>query len=374
VTESRRLWAYLALAVVIGALFGDVWNHAEEVGIDFHTYEAAAKVGLQQGWSHIYDQGLVAAAQTALVPDQRTQPFLSPPTVAWLSVAVSGLPYNLAFYIWAIAMLVAFGWALAWSASSTGVARWIAVGGALAPYWVLRAVRVGQIVPVVAGSVVVAWRLVRDERQVAAGLVLSLILLKPNTAILVPFALLAAGRYKTFITWAAASAAIGIVALVTLGTGGVTAYTDQLTGQLPRGVDWLTLERAIGISGPAALALRLVIIGATLAAAFRLRKSPGLAIAVGILGSLLIATYLHDSDLCLLSAAAFLIWEERSALKWRIPLAVGWLIAVPFVALSGHRPFQTLWTLVELGMLAVLVVLAWRVERIEPRDRVANAA
>jgi hypothetical protein len=362
VTGRRRFWPVLGLAVVMVALAGDVWNHPEEVGIDFHTYDAAAMVGLQHGWSHVYDQGLVAAAQTALVPGQRTQPYLSPPTVAWLSVAVTGLPYTLAFYLWAGAMLAALALALAWSASSPGLVRWIAVGGALAPYWVLRAVRVGQIVPMVAASVVVAWRLVREDRQVAAGLVLSLILLKPNTAILVPFTLLAAGRRKTFVTWVAATAAVAIVAVLTLGPTGVMAYMDQLTGQLPPGVDWLTLERATGVTGAAALVLRLVIAGAALAAAYRFRTSPGLAIAGGILGSLLIAPYLHDSDLCLLSAAAFLIWEERPAMTWRVSLAAGWLVAIPFIAMSGWKPNQAVWTWVELSLLASLAVVAWRVD------------
>jgi Glycosyltransferase family 87 len=374
VTGVRRLWPVLALAIVISALAVDVWNHPEEIGIDFHTYEAAAKVGLQQGWSHIYDQVLVAAAQTTLVPGERTQPYLSPPPVAWLSVAVAALPYTLAFYVWAVVMLAGFALALAWSASSSGLARWIAVGGAIAPYWVLRAVRVGQVVPLVAAGVVVVWRLVREDRQVAAGLILSLILLKPNTAILVPFALLAAGRYKTFVTWAAAAAAVAVVTAMTLGPDGVTSYIGQLTGPLPRGVDWLTLERALGVNGVTALVFRLVIVGATLAAAYRLRSSPGLAIAVGILGSLLIAPYLHDSDLCLLSAAAFMVWEERPATTWRVPLAAGWLVATPIVYMSAMRPRQSFWTLLELGLLVALVVLAWRVDRALPRDKVVEAA
>lgn len=372
-TGVWRLWPVLALAIVISALAVDVWNHPEEIGIDFHTYEAAARVGLQQGWSHIYDQGLVAAAQTTLVPGERTQPYLSPPPVAWLSVALAALPYGLAFYVWAVVILAAFALALAWSASSPGLARWIAVGGAIAPYWVLKAVRVGQVVPLVAASVVVAWRLVREDRQVAAGLILSLILLKPNTAILVPFALLAAGRYKTFVAWTAAAAAVAVVAAVTLGPHGMTSYMSQLTGSLPPGADWLTLERAIGVNGVTALVSRLVIVGATLAAAFRLRSSPGLAIVVGILGSLLIAPYLHDSDLCLLSAAAFIVWEERPAMMWRVPLAAVWLVATPFVAVSGMRPNLSLWTLLELGLLVALVVHAWRDARPRVRDRVGGA-
>ena len=343
----------------MAALALDVY-HPEETGIDFHTYAAAARVGLEQGWSHIYDQGPVAAEQKALVPDERTQPYLSPPPVAWLSAALAAMPYGLAFYVWAAVMLAAFVLALAWSARSQGLARWIAVGGAMAPWWALKAVRLGQVVPLLAAAVLVAWRLVRADRQVAAGLVLVLILVKPNTAILVPFALLAAGRYKTFVAWAAASTAVAVVAAITLGQAGVTSYVSQLTGRLPPNVDWMTLERALGVDGATALILRLVIVGATLAAAYRLRSTPGLAIAVGILASLLIAPYLHDSDLCLLSAAAFIVWEELPAMTWRVPLAAGWLVAAPFGAMSGTNLSLTRWPLLELGLLVALVVLAWR--------------
>jgi alpha-1,2-mannosyltransferase len=372
VTGLRQHWPILAVVLVASALVVDLLSHPEEIGIDFHTYEAAAQVGLQQGWSHLYDQGLIATEQGALVPGERTQPYLSPPPVAWLSVALTPLPYNLAFYVWAVAMLAAFALAMAWSASGQGLARWIAVGGSIAPYWVLKAVRVGQVVPLVAASVAVAWRLVREDRQVAAGLILSLILLKPNTAILVPFALLAAGRLKTFVAWMAASAAVAVVAVLMLGPNGVTAYISQLTTGLPPGADWLTLERLIGVSGVTALVVRLVIVGATLAAAFRLRSSPGLAIAVGILGSLVVAPYLHDSDLCLLSVAALIVWEERPTMRWRVPVAAGWLVATPFVVISGIKPTLSLWPLLELGLLTGLVFLAWRDAR--PRDKVARAA
>jgi alpha-1,2-mannosyltransferase len=374
VTASTRLWPLLALAVVAMALAVDVWNHPEEIGIDFHTYEAAAQVGLQQGWSDIYDQDLVAAEQKTLVPDQRSQPFLSPPTVAWLTAPLALLPYSVAFYVWAGVSLAAFAVALAWSATSQGLARWIAAGGALGPWWVMHAIRLGQVVPLVATGVLLAWRLIRQERQVAAGLALSLILLKPNTAILVPFALLAAGRYKTFATWAAAGILLSVIALVTLGTHGMSSYLTQLTGPLPSGAAALTLEGALGIQGSPAAVLRLAIAAATLAAAWRLRASPGLVISVGIVGSLLMSPYLHASDLCLLCAAAFIVWEERPALAWRLPLATAWLIATPLVQMSGFGPTLNRWPLLELVLLVALMVAAWRFVGPRARDRVVSAS
>src|SRR5689334_12578900 len=52
---------------------GQTW-----AGVDFHTYFAAALVGLQHGWAEMYDQSLVRSVQGNLVPQQFTQPFLSP--------------------------------------------------------------------------------------------------------------------------------------------------------------------------------------------------------------------------------------------------------------------------------------------------------
>jgi alpha-1,2-mannosyltransferase len=343
-------------AVVLGILL-------VALGIDFHTYEAAAQVGLQQGWAHIYDQPLVAAEQTRLVPDLWTQPFLSPPTVAWLAASLAPLPYIWAYIIWAAVTFAAYALALAWSVPSRGLARWIAIVAATAAWWVVHAVHLGQVAPLVAAGMAVAWRLLREERNVAAGVVLALVALKPNTAFLVPLALLAAGRFRTFATWAVAGATLALLALATMGFGGVSAYVSQLTGHLPAGADQLTIEGALGVSGPAALALRVLIVGAALVAAFRLRRSPGLVIAVGILGSLVAAPYLHGSDLCLLSVAALIVWEERPAAVWRAPIAIGWLVASPFFYNPGREHDLNVWLLLELVMLVAMVVMASQVDR-----------
>jgi hypothetical protein len=363
VTIVRRFGAPFALVVVLVALGLDLWNPSEPIGIDFHTYQAAARVGLKQGWSHIYDQSLVAAEQANLVPGQTVQPFLSPPPVAWLAALLAPLTYWPSYYIWAAFTVIAFGLALIWASTDPSLVRWVAAGIALTPWWVMHAVHLGQVVPLVAAGVVLAWRLARERRDLAAGIALALVLLKPNTAVLVPFALLAAGRFRVFAAWVAASLIVAAIALVTLGSLGVSAYVSELTAPLPAGANSLTLEGALGVTGAAALGLRILIVGASLAAAYRLRRSPGLAIAAGTLGSLLVAPYLHGSDLCLLGVAAWIVWEERPALAWRIPIAAGWVVASPFVASSGVSLGLNRWPLVELALLVALVVEAWRPRR-----------
>jgi hypothetical protein len=358
--KSRRAWPWIGLVVVTVALILDLLHHPQHIGIDFHTYLAAATVGLQEGWSHVYDQSLVAAAQKQLVPGQFSQPFLSPPTAAWLAAPLTVFPYWTAFGIWAAFGFLALAAALAWSGVSSGTGRWIAVIGALTPWWVLHAVNLGQVVPLVAAGVVVAWRLMRDDKEIAAGVLLSAIFLKPNTAILVPVALLAAGRFRVFAAWLAAGAVLAVIAFLVLGPHGVSGYADQLRSPLPAGADALTLKGAAGATGVVAAVLRVLIVGVVVATAFRLRTSPALVVPIAIVGSLIVSPYLHASDLCLLSAAAWMVWEERIGVAWHVALAVGWVVASPFLFLAGFSPGLNRWPLIEAALLLGLVVAAWR--------------
>lgn len=358
-TPSRRILPWAGIVVVFVALVIDLFHRPEKIGIDFHTYEAAAMIGMQHGWSHLYDQAAVAELQGRLDPSAWTQPFLSPPTVAWLAAALTPFPYAVAYGIWAVVGFAAFAVALAWSAESRGFMRWIGAGAALAPWWVIHAVNLGQVVPLVAAGVVIGWRLLRDDHDVAAGLVLAAIFLKPNTAILVPIALLVAGRYRAFGAWIAAGALLGVIAALTMGPEAISAYIAQLRAPLPAGADALTLKGAIGADGAVGVALRVLIAAAVLVTAFRLRNGPGLVMPIGIVGSLLVSPYLHASDLCLLAAAAWMVWEERPAVAWRAPLALGWVLASPFLFVNGLSPALNRWPLLELVLLGAMIAAAW---------------
>jgi len=359
VAADRRGWHVLALAAVAFAFLLDVLIRHDPISVDFHTYLAAGKVGLDHGWSSVYNQWLVAVAQKELSPGQIAQPFLSPPTVAFVTAPLVTLPYGLAYVVWAVFILAMFAVALAWAGVSTGWGRWIAVVGALAPWWVMHAVNVGQVVPLVAAGTVVAWRLTRERRDVLAGIALVTLVLKPNTAILVPLALLFAWRYRAFAAWVGASAAVLIVVLLTVGPDGMWAYVTQLRGPLPKGADDLTLHGALSLTGVFATALRVLIIGAVLAASYKLRQSPGLVIPLAIVGSLVVSPYLHGSDLVLLAAAGWMVWEERPALAWRAPLALGWFLASPYLYLKGASLHLNRWPWLEIALLLALVIAAW---------------
>jgi hypothetical protein len=225
---------------------------------------------------------------------------------------------------------------------------------------VAHAVNVGQVVPLVAAGVVIAWRLLRVDRDLAAGIALSLMFLKPNTAILVPFALLIAGRYRAVAAWLAAGAVLFLIAFLLLGMHGLSAYITQLRAPLPGGADALTLKGALGATGIVAFALRVLIVGLVLVTVFRLRSTICLVVPVAIIGSLIVSPYLHASDLGLLAAASWMIWEERPGLAWRAALAAGWILASPFLFQHGLSPGLNRWPFLEFTLLMAIVVVAWR--------------
>ena len=84
-----------------------------------------------------------------------------------------------------------------------------------------------------------------------------------------------------------------------------------------------------------------------------------LFVPLAIAGSLLISPYLHASDLCLFAVAGWMVWEERPAAAWRVPLAAGWGLASPYLFLTGATPGLSRWPLLELLFLSGLVATAW---------------
>jgi hypothetical protein len=350
--------AAAALALLVWALFLDVSIRNDPISVDFHTYLAASSVGLRDGWSHIYDQGLVQLSQMQLAAGARDQPFISPPTVAFIVAPLAMLPYDTAYVTWAWIMFAAFATALALCGVSRGLGRWVAVVGALSPWWVMHAVNVGQVVPLVAAGMVVGWRLLHDRRDLLAGVAMGALLLKPNTAMLVPLALLFATRYRALAAWLGTASVVALVSLALLGPHGVATYVAQLRGPWPSGADNVTLHGSLAATGTFAAALRILIVAAVMVAAFRFRNTPGLVMPLAIVGSLLISPYLHGSDLVMLAAAGWMIWEERPSLAWRAVLTVAWISASPFLYLRGESPYLTQWPLLEFAIFIGVLVTA----------------
>lgn len=329
--RSRKpLWSAVGLLVGLILVGWDLWIAATTfipqyaVRNDLRLAYGAALVGLRDGYMHLYDLAAQKAAIESLGPGFNSQPFISPPPLAWLVTPLLALPFNVALVIWTLALLA--GLVLAWRllAPPGRLTRAAHLALLLGLFPVAFGVMVGQPGALVAAVVATSWWLLRQERPVLAGLVLSLIVIKPQLALLVPLCILLSGRAKTFGSWLAASVVIGLIALGMLGSDGVMRYLAVLADTQSPAWD---ITRRYSISGPLGLgpllnATQLLVLVITMVVAWRHRHGgPEVSMAAGILGSLLFTPYLAFQDFLMLVVVAWLLL--RTPLRaWQVGLLV----------------------------------------------------
>jgi len=328
---------------------------------DFAQYYFFARIGIDHGWGSLYDLAVQHEEWRALA-SAFFYPAVYTPMLAWFVAPVALLPFAPAYLLWNILLVAAL--LVTWWLTVPPSSRLIRLGHlalAAALPGVAFGFLLGQVVIVVAAVISISWWLARHNRPVAAGLVLSLIALKPQLALVVPIALVVAGRRRLFLGWLAGSLVMFIAALATLGTTGLQTYGSRLvaTGHdlgpsmvYPQ----LTLPGLFG-NGWAATLVEALVIALTLVLAWRRRQS-GLEFpfAAGLCASMLVATFLHAQDVAVLLPAAWL-WLRTAppalervlgltgfgaslVLTTPLPLLLvvaGWLVSDRVVVLSASR-------------------------------------
>jgi len=348
----------LALRNLVGVLHFAL-NRALEG--DFAVYYIFARVGIDHGWGTLYDYAAMRQEWLAL-GSAFLYPPLYPPTLAWFVAPFAALPFPIGYALWNVLLVVSL--LVTWCLTVPPSSRLVRLGHlafAVALPSVALGLLLGQVVIVVAAAVSISWWMLRRNRPLAAGLVLSLIALKPQLALMVPVALLVAGQRRVFLGWAAGSLIMLSAALATIGFGGLQMYAMLLAGSAHYRAAMmvypqLTLPGFLGGGLAAALAQALVI-AVTLMLVWRRRQS-GLEFpfAAGLCASLLIASFLHPQDVAVLLPAGWL-WlrtaprgVERvlgltgfvAALGLTTPLPLvlvlaGWLVADRTVVLGASR-------------------------------------
>ena len=327
--------------------------------LDFSYYYAGARIGLEHGWSHIYDLGLQRTLFYQLHPAADVfnwrRYFVSPPPVAWLVAPFTALPLVPAFWTFAAlsaAAFVACGWL---ATPGHGLSRLVLLVTAACIYPVLIAVQTGQVTPLIAAATMLGWWLAKRDRPVLAGLVLVVLVLKPQVAILVPPAMLIAGWRRVFVAWFAGAAVVTALSVISLGGQGL----DELRGALGAeqgqagNLAW-TLSGVVG-AGPLAAVIEVACACVALVVAWwHRRRSLELAIDAGILGTLLASPYHNPSDFAILAPAAWLYLRVAQPMWHRAWLAVG-LLATYLAAGSGPGLLQVF----TFGWLMLMVAGAW---------------
>jgi hypothetical protein len=361
------VWLPAAVLVVTGALalrnLAGVLHFALTRALegDFAVYYIFARVGLDHGWGALYDAAAMRQEWIAL-GSAFLYPALYPPTLPWFVAPFAALPFAAGYALWNVLLVASLliTWWLTVPPSGPLV-RVAHLAFALALPAVAFGLLLGQVVIVVAAAVSLSWWVLRHNRPIAGGLILSLIALKPQLALMVPIVLVIAGRRRAFLGWAAGSVVMLGAALATIGIAGLQTYVSLLAKSAhdpgPMLVyPELTLPGLLGGGLVAAIAVGLVI-AVTLALVWRRRES-GLEFpfAAGLCASLLIAVFLHPQDVAVLLPAAWL-WLRTAprglervlgltgfvaalGLTTPIPLLLvlaGWLVSDRAPVLSASR-------------------------------------
>jgi len=335
----RKLWPVVGLVVGLILIGWDLWAAAgiyvSQYGVrnDFRLAYSAALVGLRNGYSHLYDLEAQRAAIESLGAGFNPQPFISTPPLAWLVTPLTLLPFSIALVVWTVLLLAALAWTWYLLAPSIGIAKAAHLALLLGVFPVAFGVMVGQPGALVAAAVATAWWLLHRGHPVWAGIALSLIVLKPQMAFLVPICLLASGHSRSFGGWLAASLVFGLLALALLGPDGVARYLDVLRQTQTPAWD---ITRRYSISGPIGLGPLLNVMQAVVAviaivAAWRHRQDgPEIPMAAGIVGSLLATPYLGFQDFVMLMVAGWLV-VRGGAYPWQVALLLVGYALLQFV-------------------------------------------
>lgn len=354
-----RLWlAAAAVAAFWGAAYDlGRWLAlfvSQPIHVDFRIFYVAAQAGLERGWAAAYDQDLLRQLSAGFPVDERyintSATYVSAPLLAWLLSPLAFFPLPAAYAAWTLVSLAAL--VVAWHvmAPYTGLAKASLLLGALALWPVMDSLYYGQPSLLVLALVGLAWWLTVRERWWWAGIALAFAAaLKPQVMILVPLALLLAGRWRVAGTWAVACGVIFVATFAALGLGGLQAWwaTVQQVQSDP-GHAYFTVARLFG-PGPLTYAVEALLAAAALAIAWRHRARLEVVVAAGVVGSVAAAFHLHQPDYSILLLAAWLVLRAAPP-AWHRLWLLGGVVTMQLVTLGQPIP-QLLWDAVWLAIL-----------------------
>ncbi|HTV35527.1 MAG TPA: glycosyltransferase family 87 protein [Xanthobacteraceae bacterium] len=383
--ERVRLVAVtLLVASVAGFLFlvatahGDVDRQGRPLGTDFSNVYAAGTYVLEGNPDAPFDPPTQYAREQALFG--KSTPFYGwhyPPYFLFIAGALARMPYGVALAVWqasTLALYLLMMWGIVFP-SPRVAGRGVILLLALAYPAVLINIGHGQngfLTAALLGGALVLL----DRRPIVAGILIGLLVYKPQFGLMIPLALIAGGRWRSFASAAATFAALTLVTTIAFGPHVWHAF--QLSTVYSRTVvleqgdtGWQKIQsvfswaRMWGAPVALAYALQSALTLALGVAIFRLWRSaaaPAVKSAALCIAAILATPYSLDYDMMVLAPAiAFFAVDGvmRGFHPWeRTALAVLWL--VPLVTRSVAQA-----TLIPLGVPAMLASFALLLRRAE---------
>lgn len=335
--------AYASAALVAAAAFGFAavlsvcvyYLYAPEV--DFVSYWAAGRLALAGHAATAYDINAHRAVEETVTRIGGLMPFPYPPPFLFVVSAFAWAPYWLSYLLWMIAIVAVY---------LAATRRLLAPRFALAHPAAIVNAMIGQNGFLTTGIFLFGTSALR-ARPIVGGLILGLLVIKPQLAVLIPVALLAGREWKAIA--GAALSSLSLIGLAALVFGldsyrGFVAMTQQYAAFMAADRwDWaqqasvfgllryLHAPQAIGIGAQAAAAIAAAAVTWRAWAVGSKHKAAVLASA-----TLLVSPYILTYDSLLLVLPISVLLQDRER-PWRP--AVLWLcLLAPLLGYFGLYP------------------------------------
>jgi alpha-1,2-mannosyltransferase len=386
---TRERIRLVALAVLVAAALGAAFlvvtsnglndRFNRPLGTDFSNVYAAGTYVLDgEATAPFSPPRQFAGEQAIFGPKTQFYGWHYPPYFLGPAALFAAMPYPLALALWQGVTLVLYLLAIRGILSASPSPA----GGRIDRLWLLLALAYpavfinlghgqnGFLTAALLGTAL--WQL--DRRPWLAGVLIGLMVYKPQFGLLIPVVLIASGRWRTFA--AAALTVIALTLIVTLAFGpdvwaaflASTKFTRTVV--LEQGdTGWQKIQsvfsvvRMWGGSVPLAYAIQTTVtitVAGALAWLWRSRASFAFKAAALAIGTILATPYCLDYDLMVIAPAiAFLARDglERGFDPWEKTL----LAAVWFVPLIARSVAGA--TLIPLGVPTLLVAFAFVLHR-----------
>jgi hypothetical protein len=376
--ERARVYACAALIAVVGAVAVELWSHGgynqdgSPFGGDFGPFWAASRLVRTGVAAGPYDAQVLRLAEQAVYPQGGYEPFRYPPVFLALCLPFAFLPF-----FWGLAAFMGVtGAAYTAAIYQAGRSRWIVVA-ALAYPAVLVNLILGQN-GMLTASILGGGLTLLDRRPRLSGLILGLMVIKPQLALGVPIALLLSRRW-TVIGFAGISACalLGLTTLL-LGWpiwGAFLDSTESSRGWLEQGSadpgnefqSMFAQLRILGVSVPLSYVIQALCAGAgacLLYWAAKRRVAAAVERSLIVLVSLLAATYLWPYDLVVFGFPLLWLlveWSQNGFPPWgKLVLLV--LYVLPLSSVLTFSPHH----LCLFGIIGLMVYLWWAGQRGKP--------
>jgi arabinofuranan 3-O-arabinosyltransferase len=308
-------------------------------GDDFINYWSAASLAWHGRAGEIYDWSAFHAFEERVAgAGLDFYHYSYPPVLAVLTAPLAALGYVPALFLWLLAGWLCFFLALGTVRRDRGVLLL-----ALATPAVFISFVGGQNGTWTAAFLGGGLALL-ERRPVVAGVLLGLLIQKPQLGLLLPVALLAGGHVRAFAVAAITAAALVLVSVLLFGPEIWTTYfhnaailretvLEHRSGVWHRMLSVFVAARRLGVGVPAAYGVQAVIaltVAAAVAVAWH-RDLPGAAKnALLVVGTFLATPYLQDYDLVVGAFVALWLAELYPAgMPKPVLLAAGLILLAP---------------------------------------------